>query len=149
VSSRRKIWLTRAIAVILLAAIMSTGYLAMNPGLTTAAHSEFFIEPTESQTNATTTASYPDRLQPNATTNVTLGIGNHEHQSLSYRITVVWNETTTQSHQLRLVDNETRLYPIQLEAPSEPARYRVQFQLYKQNETEPALQTRLWIRVQE
>lgn len=143
-SSRRAVWLTRATAAVLLVAILSTSYLAMNPALTTAAHSEFFIEP-----DSTATTPYPDRLQPNAVTNITLGVSNHEHQSLSYRITVAWNQTTTQSHQLRLANNETQLYPVQIEAPPNPARYRVQFQLYKQNETEPALQTRLWIRVQE
>jgi uncharacterized membrane protein len=123
--------------------VVTVGFLAANPALTNPAHTEFYV------LNESGNASdYPETLAPGEPAEVTVGIGNHEHEPVEYRVAVTWNGTTTTERSIRIPDETTRELPINITAPNSPGRYRVEFQLYHSGGPEPDLTTWLWIRVQ-
>lgn len=129
--------------LVFLSLLVSVGYLAANPELTSEPFSELYVL----GANGNTT-EYPQTLAPGETANVTVGVSNHEHQEVRYRLAVEWNGSVTQERRLTLKAGETTEQTIPLTAPSQPGRYRVQFILYSQNIDDEPLTARLWVRVQ-
>lgn len=134
--------LTWILAITLLITAGTTGYLAMNPELTTQSRSEFYIVP-----DSAATVPYPEEMYPNSTARVKLGIDNHEHRKVTYEISVRWNQTQTQARKITLDSGETERIPLTIQSPSSPGKYEVRFRLDKSEGSGSTLQTRLWIRV--
>jgi uncharacterized membrane protein len=143
---RSKRILTWTLASLFLVLLSSVGYLAANPHLTTTPHTEFYL-----LGQGGSAAGYPTELAPGESDEVTVGLSNYEHRTVTYRIDVHWNDTTTNEQTITLEDRETREVPLSITAPAEPGRYQVQFRLYQGNETtgDPDLETHLLIRVRE
>lgn len=129
--------------LVFLSLLFSVGFLAANPELTSEPFSELYVL----GANGNTT-EYPQALAPGETANVTVGVSNHEHQQVTYRLAVEWNGSITQERRLTLHGGEKTERPIALTAPSHPGRYRVQFVLYTQTIDEEPLTARLWVRVE-
>ena len=135
--------LTWAMAVVLGMLVVAVVFLAANPTLTNPAHTELYV--LDESGNA---SDYPSSLSPGETTEITVGISNHEHESVEYRLALLWNETTATERRIQLPDGATRELPITLTAPDQPGRYRLVIQLFHSGETTPDQTNRVWIRVQ-
>jgi uncharacterized membrane protein len=144
VSGQRRKYLTWALAILLGIAVFSVGYLAMNPSLTTASHTEFYLPGVDG--NATT---YPETVPPGNTTAFTVGISNYEHRTVTYRVAVAVNGTETTDRTVRIEHGDTREPRVNVTLPADPGRYRLQFRLYYGDGTTPDLTTRYWIQVRE
>lgn len=130
--------------VVFLSVLLSVGYLASNPELTSEPFTEVYVVDENG-----TTSNYPETLAPGETANVTVGISNQEHQQVTYQLAVRWNGTTTEQRRVTLPAGETAEEPITLQAPSAQGRYRVQFQVVPQNiESDGPPPARLWIQVE-
>lgn len=141
-NDRRRRYVTWILAFVLGVSILTVGYLASNPSLTTTGHTEFYVVSEENTTSPTTVAS-------GGVAEFRLGIANHEHRAVAYRVRALINGTERSTQTVRVPDSESQELPVSVTAPSELGRYRVQFRLlYGDNET-AALTTWSWIRVGE
>jgi uncharacterized membrane protein len=137
--------LTWVLAVTLVASVGAVGFIAVNPPETTDPYSEFYVLGPGG--NAT---GYPTNLTPGETGTVIVGVSNHEHERVEYRVEVSWDNETTQSYAVGVPDDETRERRVEVTAPEESGRYAVRFELYKGDpEGEPYRWLRLWVEVSE
>lgn len=141
---RRQRFVTWAIAVVLVATIVSVGYLAMNPSLTTAAHTEFYLQGVDDNTTA-----HPETVSPGEISEFTVGISNQEHHAVTYRVAVTVNGTERTENSVRIPNGEVRNVSVAVMSPPDPGRYRIEFQLYYDNSETPDLTTWYWVRVHE
>lgn len=135
---------TWLVAAVLVTTIISVGYLAANPSVTTAAHTEFYLQGVDD--NATT---YPETVPPGNTTEFTVGISNHEHRAVTYRVVATVNGTETSERSVRVSNGEIRNVSVPATAPPDPGRYRIQFELYYDDGDTPDLTTWYWVQVRE
>lgn len=148
-SERTNRLLTWTVAVVLVALIATVWYLAANPAITNPAHTEFYLLGDDGNAS-----DYPSTLEPGEITEVTVGIANHEHRDVTYRIAVRWNETLTGDRIVSVPNGETREFPVLLTAPDRSGPYQVRFQLHKgasgaqETLADPDLTTHLVVRVQ-
>lgn len=134
---------TRVIAFIFITLVASVGYLAANPALTTTGHTEFYLP------NATNDDTGQKSISAGETTEFTIAIANHEHHASTYQVVAGINETRSTERTLQISNNETREVPLSVTAPNDPGRYRVEFQLYYDDGSDPDLTTWYWIEVNE
>jgi uncharacterized membrane protein len=142
VTSRRRRYTTWALAIVLGISLLSVGYLAMNPSLTATSHTELYLPGADG-----TETTYPETVAPGNTTAFTVGVSNHEHRTVTYRVAVAINGTETTERTVQIADGATREPRVNVTLPADPGRYRLQFRLYYGNGDTPDLTTRYWIRV--
>ena len=140
-SEDRRSPLTWGLALVLVALVVSVGYLAANPELTTTAHTEFYLP------DAGDNGTVDRNLSAGETATFTVAIGNYEHRAVTYRVAAAVNGTEVTDRSVRVENRETRDLALSVTAPEEPGRYRVQFRLYDGDGGGPDLTTRYWIRV--
>lgn len=134
--------LTVVLALALVVAVAATVYLAVFPPETAEPFSEYYLLGPDGNAS-----DYPGDLSPGESGVVIVGISNHEHEPVTYRSVVAWNDTVTRSYNVTVGDDETTTRRLELTAPSEPGRYNVTFMLYEDGESGVAEWTRLWIDV--
>jgi uncharacterized membrane protein len=144
VNEQRRRLITWVLALVLLVSVGSVGYLAANPELTTTGHTEFYLP-----TNGTEATSSTAVFSPDSTTEFTVGIANHEHHAVTYRVVVAVNGTELTERAVQIPNSETREVSLPVTVPADPGRYRVEFRLYYDGSTTPELTTWRWIRVRE
>jgi uncharacterized membrane protein len=139
VQDRRRNVATWILAAVLALSILSVGYLAANPALTTTGQTELYFPDAG---NTTTTTS-----EPGATVSLTVGIANHEHHPVTYRLVATTGGTELAARSIRLVDGDRRNVSIPITAPTDPGRYRIDVTLYYEDGTDSELTIWRWIRV--
>lgn len=121
-------------------------YISVVPPIPSAGDefTEFYLLDSEG-----TTENYPQSLAPNEDQIVTIGIVNHEAESVAYRVEVHWNDTKTQEMRVVLENEERWEQTIRISAPDEPGKYRLVLTLNSADEN-PAVeeqQVRLFVTV--
>jgi uncharacterized membrane protein len=92
---------------------------------------------------------YPLNFTIGQTGTVMLGITNHEYETLSYRIVVgINNQTIGTIDGIRLNHGETWNQPYSITPEITGEKMKLDYQLYKQDSTEPYRSLQLWITVQ-
>lgn len=132
------------IAAVLCIAIVSVGFLAANPSLTTAAHTEFYLHGVDENETI-----YPETVPPGSTTEFTLGIANHEHHAVTYRVVATVNGTDATERSVNVRNGEVRNVSVAVTAPQDPGRYRIKFRLYYDGGDSSDLTTWYWLQVHE
>ncbi|WP_425491848.1 DUF1616 domain-containing protein [Halohasta salina] len=141
VSAKGQTTATRVVAFIFITLVASVGYLAANPALTTTGHTEFYLP------NAAGDDTGQRSTSAGETTDFTIAIANHEHRAGTYRVIATVNGTRSTERTLQISNNETREVPLSVTAPTVPGRYKVEFQLYYDDGSDPDLTTWCWIEV--
>lgn len=136
--------LTWVLGLALVLALVGVVYVAMNPPETTDPYTEFYLLGLDGNASG-----YPTQLSPGESGSVVVGISNHEHRAVDYRIVITWNGTETRERDVHVADNMAEELRVNLTAPSEPGRYKVLFLLYNESGDEPYLNNRLWIEVRD
>ncbi|WP_246988357.1 DUF1616 domain-containing protein [Halorientalis marina] len=136
--------LTWIMALILGSLIATVMALAVNPAVTNPPSTELYV-----LNNSENSSDYLDSLRTGEETGITIGVNNHEHHPVTYRVVAKWNESTTAERRLRVSNGGTRELQMRVTAPNQSGRYRLRFLLFNpaQNQTTPDLTTRLWIHV--
>ena len=134
--------LTVVLGLALVLSIVAVGAIAVNPPTTTEPFTEFYLVGPDGNASG-----YPTELAPGEPGTVIVGISNHEHRAVQYRLEVTWNGSVTAAETVQLADGQTEEQPMTLTAPTEPGRYRLQFHLYNETGTEPYRTTRLLVTV--
>jgi uncharacterized membrane protein len=125
--------LTLTVALLLLAAVSGTLYVATTDFETGETYSEFYV-----LNENGTAAGYPTNLTTGEERTVLLGIGNHENERVTYRMEVAWNDTTVESREVTVEADRTEEFVVAVSAPDTPGNYRLDFLLYRTTEsTEP------------
>lgn len=134
--------LTWALALALVVSLAGVVYIAMTPAQTADPFTEFYILGPDGNASG-----YPTNMTPGGQGDVVVGISNHEHESMTYRVEITWNGSRTQQRELSVPNEQTREFRATLTAPREQGRYRVRFLLYKNGGSEPDHSLRLWVTV--
>ncbi|MFB6225173.1 MAG: DUF1616 domain-containing protein, partial [Candidatus Paceibacteria bacterium] len=117
--------LTWILAAALIVSVIAVIGLAIKAPRTVDSYTEFYVLGQNE-----VAAGYPSELSTGESTTVILGITNHEHRKVTYRIVVTWNKTETTQRTVRVSAGKTREINVTLTAPQDPGRYRVRFLLY-------------------
>lgn len=76
-----------------------------------------------------TASDYPERLVPGEKEELIVGIVNHEARTVTYQLTVRWNETVSQQRQVKLNNEERWERPITIVAPEQAGTYWLSIEL--------------------
>jgi len=135
---------TWVLALMLVVSIIGVAYIATNPPETTDPYTEFYILGADGNAS-----DYPTSLSVGETGELTVGIGNHEREPMTYRVVVTRNGSVTQRVRVQAPEGATRERQLTLSVPSEPGRYRVRFLLYRVgiDESEPYRTLQLMVTV--
>lgn len=136
--------LTVALLFVLLASLGTVVAIAMDPPETADPFTEFYLLGENG-----TAAGYPTTVSAGETLTVTVGVGNAEHEDVEYRLVARWNDSQAWERTVPVADGETEEFDVDVRAPSEAGRYRLEFRLYGGSEPieEDYRYTRLWITV--
>lgn len=130
---------------LLLAALIGVAYIAVNPPITTDPYTEFYILGPEGNAS-----DYPANLSVGEVGRVIVGISNHEHETVTYRLVVAWNVTVVHEIRIRVPDAKTEERRLAVRAPDNPGTYRLRFLLYRgQAIGDPYRSLRLMVTVRE
>jgi uncharacterized membrane protein len=136
--------LTVGLVLVLLASAGTVVYLATNPPDTSDPFTEFYVLGPDGNASG-----YPQDLSPDETISVIVGVSNHEHQDLTYRMAIAWNDSVTQGQEWPVADDETVERSVTVQAPNDSGRYRLRFLLYLNGRgDEPYRSLHLWVTVQ-
>lgn len=92
--------------------------------------------------------NYPTSLISNVSSNITVGIVNHEYSPINYTLQIDINENILTSKELRLVHNETWERNITFLPNQQGTDMKLQFLLYKEdNFSSPYRDLHLWVDV--
>jgi uncharacterized membrane protein len=94
-------------------------------------------------------SGYSSEVTVDQLVTVVLGIVNHEHDDLHYRIERVENATSEQVSALLLEHGETWEQPYSFALPELGEDQKIEFLLYKEGEQEPYRSVYLWVTVRE
>lgn len=121
---------TLVLAFTLLLFATGTAYYATQPSPQETPFTEFYIlGPGGDASN------YPSNLTTEDEASVIVGIANHERQSMTYRLVIVWNDAIESERDVTLVNGEEEQFPIQIATPAEPGNYELRFLLYRSGDT--------------
>lgn len=118
--------LTLTAAVLLLAAVSGTLYVATTDFETGETYTEFYV-----LNENGTAAGYPTNLTTGEEGTVLVGIGNHENERVTYRVEVQWDDTTVESREVTVGADRTEEFTVSVTAPDSPGNYRLDFLLYR------------------
>lgn len=136
--------LTWTLAVALLLAVAGTVYLAVDPPETTEPFTEFYILGPGGNASG-----YPTNLSVGEEGTVIVGIVNHEHERVTYRLVLELAGEVIEERRVTVDDEATWEEPVTFTV-EEPGRQRLRFLLYKgEVEGEPYRHLRLWVEVRE
>lgn len=141
--SRGQRILTVALLVVLVVATAGVVAVAVSPPETTDPFTEFYLIGADGNAS-----DYPTALSTGETATVVVGISNHEHERVDYRLRVLWNDAATLDRNVTVGDDRTRELNLSVTAPDDPGEYRLRFRLAGgtvENGTDQRL--RLWVRV--
>lgn len=137
--------LTVVLAVALLVSVGAVVWLAVNPPETTDPYTEFYVLGPERNASG-----YPETLAPGESASIIVGVSNHEHRAMTYRMAVAWNDSVTHTREWRVPDGDTVERSVTVTAPAEPDRYRLRLLLYRNGTAdEPYRTLRLWVTVRD
>lgn len=143
---RRERQVTLVLVGAILVSTLGVMYLAATPDQRADPFTEFYIEGAEG--NA---ADYPQNLSVGETGTVTVGIANHEHQTMRYTLVMHLDGETIES-QAVTVGNEETWERERSFTPRSSGRKRLQIHLYRGGDVapdaEPYLSLRLWVTVE-
>ena len=132
------------LAVAIIGAITTMVYVIAEPKAEEAFTNFYILGPEGKMEN------YPQELTLGEQVEVTLGIENHEHQDVSYKVTVTLDGVEMQViGSLKLIDGEKWQNEVTLNPEKVGNNQKVEFQLYKGDETVPYLALHLWLDVKE
>ncbi len=89
--------------------------------------------------------SYPTRLEPGEPFAVTLGITNHEREAVSFRLGVPFDPAYDQARTTVVEPGERWQRTLELTAPESQGRSRLEFELYRPDDTEPYRSLHLFV----
>jgi uncharacterized membrane protein len=136
--------LTMVLAVALLISIGAVGVLVLSSPATTGPYTELYVLGPEGNAGG-----YPQVLTPDESASIIVGVSNHEHRTMTYRLQVAWNDSVTQTQEWRVDDGATVERPVTVTAPTDPRRYHLRVLLYRPGSPdEPYRSLRLFVTVQ-
>ena len=94
-----------------------------------------------------TTSDYPTDLKVGEEGKVIIGIVNHEYKNITYLLEINFNGFMVYKEQVFLIDNETREIPFTFEAINKGENQKLEFLLYKNQQTEVYRTLHLWVDV--
>jgi len=138
--------LDKILSVILIAAILgaagTTGYVIATPG-EEERFTEFYVLGPEGKAEG-----YPEELAVGGTATVIVGIVNHEHEDVSYRLELkIGGNKHSEITQIALGQEEKWEQKVSITLGTVGEKQMVEFVLYKNGE--PYRQLRLWVNVRE
>lgn len=119
------------VAVVALVALTALAYVAYAPPMGEP-DTELYLLAADGRA-----AGYPERLAPNATATVLVGIVNHEGRAVEYRLVQRLADAVRDDRTIALSDGERREIPSTFGAPAEPGRHRVEWSLYREGDAQP------------
>lgn len=90
---------------------------------------------------------YPTDLKCGEEGKVIIGIVNHEYKNVTYRLEVIFNGSLINEEQVFLIENEKWENPFTFKATEKGENQKLEFLLYKNQETEAYRSLHIWIRV--
>jgi len=135
--------LTAVLVLVVLVVLGAIGYAIAKPKVGQK-FTEFYILGLEGRA-----ADYPETLNVGQEGTVTIGIVNHEHQEVNYRVEVLLNaEKADEVGPVMLEQNEKYEETVTFTLYQAGENQKTEFLLYKNGDTEPYLEPlRLWIDV--
>lgn len=89
--------------------------------------------------------SYPTRLEPGEPFTITLGITNHEREALSFRLGIPFDPRYDQARTSVIEPGDRWQRTLELAAPESQGRTRLEFELYRPDDTEPYRSLHLFV----
>ena len=89
--------------------------------------------------------SYPTRLEPGEPFTITLGITNHEREALSFRLGIPFDLRYDQARTTVIEPGDRWQRTLELTAPESQGRTRLEFELYRPDDTEPYRSLHLFV----
>lgn len=131
-----------ALALVVIGSIATLGYTIAKPKPQEAFTNFYMLGPGGKMEN------YPSVITLNQTANVTLGLENQENQAASYTVVITLDGQPVQTlDPITLADEEKWSSDITLTPTRVGENQKVEFQLYKNQETASYLTLRLWLDV--
>jgi uncharacterized membrane protein len=132
--------LVLVLLVVLVASLVATGYLIATP--IGGAYSELYLLGSSGKAS-----EYPTNLTVNQTTNVTVGVVNHENANANYTLVVTLDNATVATRSFSLANNEQWENSVAITPDRTGQDMKLSFLLYEDNNAAPLETTHLWVNV--
>jgi len=137
--------LDKGLSIALIASIIGSSatlvYVAVTPK-TGERFTEFYILGPNGMAS-----DYPTNMKVGEEGEVIIGIVNHEYENITYRLVVNFNGSLIYEEQVFLIENETWERPFTFIATEKGENQKLEFLLYKDQQTEAYRTLHLWISV--
>jgi uncharacterized membrane protein len=131
-----------ALVIVVIGSLSTLGYVIARPKVQENFTNFYMLGPNGMMEN------YPSAITLNEPAAITLGIENFENQATDYNVKIIFDGQEVQTiGPLTLADQEKWSSPISLKASRIGENQKVEFLLYKNQETIPSLNLRLWLDV--
>ncbi len=94
-----------------------------------------------------TASDYPSNLMVGEEGEVIIGLVNHERENVTYRLKVIFNGVLIYEEHLSLIENEKGESPFIFKATKKGENQRLEFLLYKEQQSEIYRTLHLWVNV--